>query len=86
MTSWRRFHPGCWDETTWSELRRWREEEPRSHPRNLERDLDEVTKMVRENSQDIKTAGNVGGKGSGGGGGLSWSLVFVHVVSGVTPG
>lgn len=51
--------------------------------------MDEVTKMVQENSQDIKIAGNVGGKGAVkcvGGGGLSWLLMFVDVVSGVASG
>lgn len=41
-----------------------REEEPRFHHRNLQQDVDEVTKIVQENSQDIKIAGNVGGKGA----------------------
>lgn len=41
---------------------------------NLQQDLDGVTKMVQENSQDIKIAGNFGGKGavrSGGGSGVT---------------
>lgn len=36
----------------------------RRRERNLQKDLDGVTKMVQENSQDIKIAGNFGGKGA----------------------
>lgn len=54
-----------WDETTWSEDRCEQKVERgggASFP--PEEPLDEVTKMVQENSQDIKSAGNVGGKGA----------------------